>query len=65
MHPKTWKDYKLAWNETQYGDLKSIRLPAKMIWTPDILMYNRYKTYMFGRIRYMTVLAFTLCHFSI
>jgi nicotinic acetylcholine receptor len=35
-----WKDYKLHWNETEYGGVKSIRLPSKMIWTPDILMYN-------------------------
>ncbi|OAF71716.1 Acetylcholine receptor subunit alpha [Intoshia linei] len=36
-----WHDYKLSWNETEYGNVTSIRLPAKLIWTPDILMYNR------------------------
>ena len=41
---KEWKDYKLDWNETEYGGVKSIRLPSKMIWTPDILMYNRWAT---------------------
>ncbi len=42
MLRQEWKDYKLDWNETEYGGVKSIRLPSKMIWTPDILMYNRY-----------------------
>lgn len=35
-----WKDYNLGWNESEYGNVKSIRLPSKLIWTPDILMYN-------------------------
>ncbi len=35
-----WTDYKLSWNEAEYGGVKSIRLPASMIWTPDLLMYN-------------------------
>jgi len=36
-----WKDYKLSWNESEFDGVKSIRLPSKDIWTPDILMYNR------------------------
>ena len=39
---KLWTDYKLSWNVTEYGGVQSIRLPSNMIWTPDILMYNRY-----------------------
>jgi len=35
-----WFDYKMKWNVTEYGGVKSIRLPSSMIWTPDILMYN-------------------------
>lgn len=35
-----WKDYKLSWNESEFDGVKSIRLPSKDIWTPDILMYN-------------------------
>ena len=38
---KVWTDYNLSWNESEYGGLKSIRLPPNMIWKPDILMYNR------------------------
>ena len=26
-----WKDYKLQWNESEYGGIKSIRLPSKNI----------------------------------
>ena len=44
-----WKDYKLSWNTTEYGGVQSIRLPSKMIWTPDILMYNRYTNTHFSR----------------
>jgi hypothetical protein len=36
-----WKDYKLSWNSSEYGGVESIRLPSKLVWTPDILMYNR------------------------
>lgn len=35
-----WRDYKLSWNESEFDGVKSIRLPSKDIWTPDILMYN-------------------------
>ena len=38
---KEWHDYNLKWEEVDYGGVKSIRLPSDMIWTPDILMYNR------------------------
>ena len=36
-----WHDYNLGWNVTEYGGVKSINLPSKDVWTPDILMYNR------------------------
>ena len=36
-----WKDYKLTWNETEFGNITFIRLAANSIWTPDILLYNR------------------------
>ncbi|KAF6024543.1 hypothetical protein EB796_017147 [Bugula neritina] len=37
-----WNDYKLVWNVSEYGNINEIRLPQKLIWKPDILMYNRY-----------------------
>jgi len=36
-----WNDIRMAWNESEYGDVHSIRLDAHDIWTPDILLYNR------------------------
>jgi len=36
-----WKDYQLTWNESDYGGVSSIVVPASSIWTPDILLYNR------------------------
>ena len=29
------------WNESEYGNVKDLRFPPNVIWTPDILMYNR------------------------
>jgi len=35
-----WNDYRLAWNESEYGGVSSIRLPIDRIWYPDMMMYN-------------------------
>ncbi|MEE6513346.1 hypothetical protein FKM82_020920 [Ascaphus truei] len=35
-----WNDYKLKWNQSQYGGIKFIRVPADQIWKPDIVLYN-------------------------
>ncbi|CAH1785741.1 unnamed protein product [Owenia fusiformis] len=35
-----WNDEYLSWNESDYGGLKSIRLPANQIWTPDLVISN-------------------------
>jgi len=35
-----WHDSNLVWNETEYGQVKDIRMPPSIIWKPDILMYN-------------------------
>ena len=37
-----WMDYQLHWNVTEYGGVESIRIHPKLIWTPDLLMYNRW-----------------------
>lgn len=36
-----WTDDNLRWNESEYGDIKDLRIPPAYIWAPDILMYNR------------------------
>merc|ERR1719266_1991971 len=33
-------DVNLAWNESEYGNVKDIRVPPGQLWKPDILMYN-------------------------
>ncbi|CAG0912692.1 unnamed protein product [Notodromas monacha] len=35
-----WIDVNLKWNESEYGDVKDLRIPPRRIWTPDVLMYN-------------------------
>ena len=42
MRPlKVWEDYQLNWNASEYGGIDSIRIHPRLIWTPDLLMYNR------------------------
>jgi len=36
-----WRDYKLTWNESEYGGVTSITVPASFIWIPDVVLYNR------------------------
>merc|ERR1719346_807689 len=35
-----WTDDNLRWNESEYENVKDIRVPPSTIWAPDILMYN-------------------------
>ncbi|XP_063864571.1 acetylcholine receptor subunit alpha-type acr-16-like isoform X7 [Scylla paramamosain] len=35
-----WNDVNLRWNETDYGNVKDLRIPPYKIWKPDVLMYN-------------------------
>ncbi|CAL8090034.1 unnamed protein product [Calicophoron daubneyi] len=36
----SWKDSLLGWNETEFGDIKTVRIFPSQIWTPDIKLYN-------------------------
>lgn len=36
-----WNDVNLRWNESDYGQVKDLRIPPYKIWKPDVLMYNR------------------------
>ena len=42
---KEWTDDNLRWNESEYGDIKDLRIPPAYIWAPDILMYNRFRSF--------------------
>merc|ERR1719295_1126866 len=35
-----WDDYQLNWNSTEYGGVESIRIHPRLMWTPDLLLYN-------------------------
>ena len=41
-----WSDINLAWNSSEYEDIKDIRIPPKYIWKPDLLMYNRHEDFL-------------------
>jgi hypothetical protein len=35
----TWKDERLQWNPTEYGGLGTLRVPERLVWTPDVTQY--------------------------
>ncbi|XP_062998811.1 neuronal acetylcholine receptor subunit beta-4 [Elgaria multicarinata webbii] len=35
-----WTDYRLAWEPSEYDSIKKLRIPAKKVWLPDIVLYN-------------------------
>ncbi|KFR17608.1 hypothetical protein N306_15265, partial [Opisthocomus hoazin] len=35
-----WIDYRLAWKPSDYEGINRLRIPAKHIWLPDIVLYN-------------------------
>lgn len=36
-----WTDYRLAWNSSRYEGVNILRIPAKRLWLPDIVLYNK------------------------
>ncbi|KAM3927285.1 acetylcholine receptor subunit epsilon-like [Leptodactylus fuscus] len=36
----TWDDYRLTWNESDYGGIDIVRVPHHMVWLPDIVLEN-------------------------
>nr|KAF6283470.1 cholinergic receptor nicotinic beta 4 subunit [Pipistrellus kuhlii] len=37
-----WTDYRLAWNSSHYEGVSILRIPAKRLWLPDIVLYNKW-----------------------
>ncbi|XP_004538921.2 neuronal acetylcholine receptor subunit beta-2 [Maylandia zebra] len=35
-----WNDYRLRWDPEKYEGIKKLRIPSKLIWLPDIVLYN-------------------------
>lgn len=38
---QVWFDEKLKWNPYDYGGVSVLYMPHEMIWTPDIVLYNK------------------------
>lgn len=36
-----WNDYRLRWDPEKYEGIKKLRIPSKLIWLPDIVLYNK------------------------
>jgi nicotinic acetylcholine receptor len=36
----TWQDNRLKWNPDEHGGITQMRIPAKMLWTPDVKLYT-------------------------
>ncbi|KAK3597586.1 hypothetical protein CHS0354_030127 [Potamilus streckersoni] len=37
---QTWKDERLAWDPSDFNDVRVLHLPADSIWIPDIALFN-------------------------
>ncbi|KAM9586201.1 neuronal acetylcholine receptor subunit beta-4 isoform 2-T2 [Trichechus inunguis] len=35
-----WNDYRLSWDSSRYEGVNILRIPAKRVWLPDIVLYN-------------------------
>ncbi|ESP05439.1 hypothetical protein LOTGIDRAFT_152290 [Lottia gigantea] len=35
-----WYDEKLSWNKEEFSNISIIRIPCKLLWLPDIVLYN-------------------------
>ncbi|XP_050390757.2 acetylcholine receptor subunit alpha-like 1 isoform X3 [Patella vulgata] len=40
MLQQKWVDGRLRWNSSDYGDIKTLAIPASDLWKPDIILYN-------------------------
>uniref|UniRef100_A0A8D0YKA4 Neuronal acetylcholine receptor subunit beta-4 n=2 Tax=Sus scrofa TaxID=9823 RepID=A0A8D0YKA4_PIG len=40
LSAQEWTDYRLAWNSSRYEGVNILRIPAKRVWLPDIVLYN-------------------------
>ena len=39
---QVWEDQVLRWDPEKFGGVTHIRLPATALWTPDIVLYNKW-----------------------
>ena len=36
-----WKDAKMVWEPSDFGNITSTKLPPSNIWLPDVVLYNK------------------------
>lgn len=36
-----WVDYRLSWDPAKYEGINKLRIPSRLIWLPDIVLYNK------------------------
>ena len=36
-----WKDEGLQWDPVEYGGVKTLFVPSKSIWLPELVLYNK------------------------
>lgn len=39
---QTWHDAYLRWNKEDYDGLDIIHIPSRLVWRPDLVLYNKY-----------------------
>ena len=37
-----WMDESLKWDSSQYNGIRTLRVPATMVWLPDTFIFNKY-----------------------
>ncbi|WAQ99901.1 ACH1-like protein [Mya arenaria] len=37
-----WHDERISWRKEDYNGLEVVRLPARLLWLPDIVLYNKW-----------------------
>ncbi|CAL8080339.1 unnamed protein product [Calicophoron daubneyi] len=52
---QTWRDKYLRWNQTLFGNVRTLRVPAKQIWTPDTFVFNNADSLHSGFLKSMHV----------
>jgi len=40
LYCQRWKDMLMTWDPENFGGVDNVRVPARRIWTPDIVLYN-------------------------
>ncbi|CAF2746379.1 unnamed protein product [Rotaria sp. Silwood2] len=53
-----WNDAYLKWDPKDFGGLKRIRIPCRLIWLPDIVLYNSADDYTQGYMQSLAMIDF-------